>query len=965
MRIEEMLDRIRLNGASLELDGADLYVRCTGTPATDLVELLRTHKPALLAELTRVRIDFETASELDLRKVGASAYAEHPSTRILLLCYCIGAGPVQVWREGDPIPPDLLASIAGGSTVAAHNISFEHAIWHAQLVPIGWPALPWERWSCTSIRARVMRLPASLEGAGAALRLPVRKDAAGKRLMKKLARTAFRGGYEPTEGEITQLMCYCGTDVEVLRALDRQLPELDPDTSAIAEVDFVMNRRGVPVDVPLVRQLIKVRDAENRRLVAAMQAITAGAISKPTQILRIDNLLREHGIALDSHDRETLEKWIDEHPDADDLPAQVIRFRLGFSHASDAKLTRILDEAATSGLVRDGFFFHGAHTGRWSGKGAQLQNIPRAQLSDTEATLRRLAAAADSDDPAQVPDDGSSDASLSVKAQIAGSLRGVFLAPEGEVFVCADLSQVESRVLAWIGDQHDKLAAYARGDDVYTLVAGSIGSTDRNFGKLADLSFGFGSGARTMILKAPIYGLTIDLAAAEKATNDWRAANPDIVRFWYALRDAVDAVVDQPPGGPPVPVGTIGLSVRRTAGAVRVRLPSGRDLIYRAPYYEIDEEHDDRLVLVAMQPKGDALVPTKLWHGLLTENVVQAVARDILSEAMLTLHREGVRIVATIHDEIVALATEQEADAIRHRMVEVLSTPPIWASGLPLAAEGYVNRRFLKPKRLPAHAPLAPSVASRWMHCPGSVAAEKAVPTPPVSGFAAEGTEAHRIFAQSLEQGVAPAVLTDDLALAAPLAVAVEHARSCIAGRAVLLEHRLPPLPDLPQVWGTADCLAFDQDRVNGVLDLKFGTGVVVEADTLQLGIYALLAARHFGIATTGITATILQPRIGHQDGPVRSYHYTPEELEQLEQTIRAAVVATEQPDAPRHAGEWCRFCNAAGTCPEFQRASHVVPPIPSIWRRPALRGAAASQPDSVNPLPGDPHDLSWAEQVP
>jgi DNA polymerase len=842
------------------------------------------------------------------------------------------------------MPEDLRTATLAGGTVTAHNISFEHAIWHAHLVPLGWPALPWERWSCTAIRARLVRLPGSLAGAGAALELPVQKDKAGKNLMRMLARTAYRGGREPTETEFDQLTRYCVIDVETLRALDRQLPEVDPETRVAAEVDFIMNRRGVPVDVDLVRQLIKVRDAENRRLVVAMHELTGGTIAKPTQVARIKQLLHQHGVTLDSCDREALENWVNEHPNADDLPAKTVKLRLEFAHSSDAKLTRIVEEAEISGLVRDGFVFHGSHTGRWSGRGAQLQNIPRAVLDDTEATLRRLAAAADSDDPTQVPNDGSEDAKRSIKAQIAGSLRGVFLAPEGERFVCADLSQIESRVLAWIGRQQDKLDAYAAGEDVYILTANSLRSDDRNFGKLIELSSGFGSGAQTILKKAPIYSVTIDVIRAEQAKNDWRAANANIVRFWYALRDAVDAAVSQPLGAPPIPVGVPGLEVRRTAVAVRIRLPSGRDLIYRAPRYELDEERGDQMALVALQPKGDALIPVKLWYGLLTENVVQAIARDLLVHAMLVLHREGVRIVATVHDEIVALAAEDQADAVMRRMVEVLSTPPAWATGLPLAAEGYINRRFLKPKRMPAHAPLAPSAAARWMHCPGSAAAEKEVPAAPPSSFAVEGTEAHRVFAQSLEKGLAPTALTDDLAIAAPLTLAVEQARRTIAGRPVLLEHRLPPLPDLPQVWGTADCLTFDPNKVDGVLDLKFGAGVAVEPDTAQLGIYALLAARHFGMADTGITATILQPRVGHQDGPVRSYHYAPEALDRLEQDLRSAVEATEQPNAPRHAGEWCRFCNAAAACPEFQRASRVVAAIPSVWRRPALARFLAEQ---------------------
>jgi DNA polymerase len=935
MDVGELLDRVHEAGASVQAVDAELYLDSSIAPEPELLDLLRAHKPALLAELTRVRIDFETASRLELRRVGASTYAEHPSTRIQLLCYCIGAGPVQVWREGEPIPADLHTAIASGATLAAHNAAFEQAIWQAQLVPLSWPELPWARWSCTSIRARLVRLPASLEGAGRALQLPVQKDRAGKKLMKQLARTAWRGGYEPTEEELAQLTQYCVTDVEVLRALDRQLPELGPDIRAIADVDFAMNRRGMPVDLGLVDKLIRVRDAENRRLVAAMHELTGGIISKPTQVARIRKLLFEQGVELESCDHESLQEWINEHLDVDNFAARVIKLRLEFAHSSDAKLTRIAEEAAASGLVRDGFFFHGAHTGRWSGKGAQLQNIPRATLDNTEAVLQRLVAAADSDDPSAVPDDGSKDARLSVKAQIAGCLRGVFLAPQGQRFVSADLAQIESRVLAWISGQQDKLDVFAAGKDIYPVVARSLGSDDRNFGKLVELSSGFCSGAQTLVKKAPIFGVKISLERAEKAKNDWRAANPNIVQFWYALRNAVEATVDQPLGAPPAPVGLSGLAVRRTVGGIRVRLPSGRDLIYRDPRYELDEDRGDQFVLVALQTKGDALVPAKLRSGTLTENVVSAIAADLLMQAMLTLHREGVCIVATIHDEIIALAPVDEAETVLQRMLEVLSTPPAWAAGLPLAAEGYSNRRFLKPQRLPAHAPLAPSAASKWMHCPGSVQAEKEAPPQPPSGFAAEGTRAHEIFAECLEQGLAPAALTDDLAVSAPLSVAVEQARNVIDGRPVLLEYRLPPLPDLPQVWGTADCVTFDPNLVDGVIDLKFGAGVTVEPDTLQLGIYALLAAHYFGMAETGIVATILQPRVGHQDGPVRSYHYTPEALDQLEQEVRAAVAATEQPDAPLHAGEWCRFCTASGTCPEFKRASRPVSPIPSIWRRP------------------------------
>jgi DNA polymerase len=401
--IDALLDQVRQVGANLELDGADLYIDGLEAPPAELVQLLRAHKAELLVELTRVRLDFETASRIDIKDVGASAYAEHPSTRVLLLSYCVGDGPVRVWRPEQPMPEDLRAALARGGPVVAHNASFDQAVWQAHTVQLGWPELPWERWSCTSIRSRLMRLPAGLAEVAGVLELPVQKDQAGKKMMKQLAKTAYRGGYEPTNAELDRLADYCRIDTEVLHQLDRMLPEPDTATRELIDLDFAMNRRGFPVDLDLVRKLIRVRDAENRRLIARVNEVTDGAITKPTQAKRIMQLLAEHEGELENLQHDTLERWIEEHPDADHLAAQVIRIRYEFAHSSDAKLQRFITEAATTGLVRDGFHFFGAHTGRWSGRNVQPQNMPRTSLEDTEATLRRLSAAAEGDDPAQVP----------------------------------------------------------------------------------------------------------------------------------------------------------------------------------------------------------------------------------------------------------------------------------------------------------------------------------------------------------------------------------------------------------------------------------------------------------------------------------------------------------------------------------------------------------------------------------
>jgi hypothetical protein len=234
---------------------------------------------------------------------------------------------------------------------------------------------------------------------------------------------------------------------------------------------------------------------------------------------------------------------------------------------------------------------------------------------------------------------------------------------------------------------------------------------------------------------------------------------------------------------------------------------------------------------------------------------------------------------------------------------------------------------------LPAHAPLSPSAAARWINCPGSINAINVGRLPPPSQYAEEGTRAHTLFARCLLEGRQAAALMDDLSLAAPLQEAIGHARRIIAGRSVLIEQRLPPLPGLPDLWGTADIAVFDQHlRLSDVIDFKFGAYVAVEASTVQTGIYGLLGAARFGLSADGLTTWIIQPRCFHSDGPVRRHHYDRTALHQLYHTVRSAAVAVQDPSAPRRGGAWCRFCPAALSCPEHQESQRQREP--SLWSR-------------------------------
>jgi DNA polymerase len=919
--IEAILSNLKVAGHRLEIVGEDVILHpAPGNPPTpELIAELRKHKEALRRALTQptVYIDFETHSDLDLEQVGVSTYADHPSTGILCLAYAIGDGPVQVWWPSDDHdvepPADLYRAISAGCRVVAHNFQFDRAIWDGPMLLFGAPDIPIERLDCTAFRARLARLPSSLEEAAKALGLEAQKDAAGHRFMRSLIRRNLDA--DPLTGEEhDRLAAYVRQDVEVLRTLDRALPAMPEEWRQIFELDAAMNAAGMPVDLATVEKLIVVRDAETRRLLHEFKELTGGEPASPRQVAKFRAKLRELGVDLPNLQRKTLESWIEENPQRHDLAAGLIHIRLGSAHSSDAKLDRIVATAAGTDRVRDGFVLHGAHTGRWAGNGVQLQNLPKGALDDPENMLKALLERADAITAGTVDPTHDPGWSVPIKEAIAGCLRGCFKAPEGWVFVSADLGQIESRVLCWIAVQDDKLELYRNDEDIYIAEAKGLDSDSRDLGKLLVLSAGYGASGNVVHTRAPGFGVALTPDEAAEFTAHWRANNPAIVEFWYDLARQLQLCVELPADQPPIEFRCF--RIWRDPEMLFVQLPSGRCLKYRDPVLEIGEYGS--LQLTVQLPKHKKLLPISLWHGAATENVVQAIAADLLIGSMLQLHQDGVFLVGCIHDEIVALAPVEHAEAIKEHMIAVMKTPPDWAPDLPLAADAFINERFIKSTRA-KHAPLPPSGAERWTNCPGSLVAEKLIGPQPDSPFATEGTEAHKIFAECLERGTEPGELGDPYRRMA-IGHALALARQAIAGRRFKVETRLEAVPGLSKVWGTADVLVFDaHGRITAIIDFKFGIGVAVEADSIQVQIYGLLAAQQYGCPPDGIDLHIIQPRCAHPLGPHRVHRLSTAAMDALLAGLQEAVEATEDPAAPRVAGEWCRFCTVRKTCPEAQ----------------------------------------------
>jgi DNA polymerase bacteriophage-type len=683
------LEQLAEDGITLAADGADLLWEAENDLTDAQRAWMKAHKPALLRELSVVRLDFETISPADI-KLGVPAYLRDPETKVLMLAWSVGLGEPRVWRPGEPAPAALVAAIEAGALVVSHG-PFDRLVWNALLVPAGWPAMPVERWSDTMARCRAYRAPAKLEKAAERLELGVRKDPADQVLIRR-AIEAARGGRPITPEELAAFDRYARTDLEVLRELDRMLPELSEAECAAYRLTEAMNARGWPVDRQLAARLWGLWQAEDARLTERMLELNG---LRPTQNLKLKAYVEQHiGEALPSGEGKVWAQWLREHPDADAPVRDTMTTYVEALNKAGTKLQTLLACTADADpFARGALVWHGAHTGRWSGTLFQPQNMPRT----TGSTLETLVGLLQPDGPVA--------SGISLKQRIASCLRAVIRAPAGQRLVVADFSQIESRVLCWIAGQGNMLTGYRRPAadkwDPYIATANALGSNDRQFGKLLVLAAGFGGSARMLLAKAPDYGVALTEDQAERAIAGWREANQDIVDFWNALYRTVRDVVESP-AGTSIPVGNAFPRSRliasfETDDTLRIALPSGRSLIYHQPRIVQDDEVEWRFNLIYQQAGPGDWREKTAWRGLITENVVQALAYDLMADKMLRMDAAGITLVGTVHDEAIAFASAQDAEAVLARMLEIMSTPPEWASGLPLVAEGYVNERYVKP----------------------------------------------------------------------------------------------------------------------------------------------------------------------------------------------------------------------------------------------------------------------------
>jgi len=640
------------------------------------------------------------------------------------MAWAFDQDPVQVWRIGERFPARVLTHVLNMGEVRAWNAAFELAIWNNTLmrqlnIPGNVQDLAIAQVRDTMAQAAYYGLPLSLDMAGHAAGVKHTKDKAGHSLMLRMCRprsvdaaTGKVSWWHEDDKEKFDALCdYCGQDVEVERALAAVLPDLPKNELRVWQLDQRMNTHGVGVDYDFVDQMKGLALHAAANVNASVARLTHGAVKTVTSTAALTVYLHTLSYPADNLRKATVAERLDD-PACTGLERELLELRADGAKTSAAKLDAMLSACVTRtgvGRVRGMLQYYGAfRTGRWAGRLIQLQNMPRGELGKV-ALKEAIRAIERGTPPALI------ELIFGPGMRVVSSLlRSCLRAPLGKVVVAVDSAQIEARVLPWLAGEQKVLDVFISGGDVYVqagagifgkpfpaghkFVKGDISDDHRQIGKVSILALGFGGGKGAFQTMAANYGISVSDGEAEEIKLKWRADNPKIVSFWWALDAACRQVLSDP--GRIVPVGDF-LKVGMWGPNLAIVLPSGRALFYRdAKLIPSDRRHGDHEIsYMGVNQYTRKWERIRTYGGKLAENVTQATARDVLADAMIRLddkHRDLVQLVLTVHDEVVGEADAHRADDALAAMLAEMSITPAWATGLPVGADGWHGPRYKK-----------------------------------------------------------------------------------------------------------------------------------------------------------------------------------------------------------------------------------------------------------------------------
>ena len=637
-------------------------------------------------------LDFETYSEAKLKETGAYRYMRDPSTQVILIAFAVDDGPVQVVDDVFAlVNAEFRQELNRCDRIVAFNAQFERLV----LQHLLHADLPQDLFHCAMVRSWQFGFSGSLEDVGKQMHLPtaLSKMEEGWRLVYKFCQPAPRNHklrrYDkhtsPEEWE--EFREYARLDIEATRAIWLRLQGYPHNVAErqLWLVDQQINDRGLPIDTALVDAAQDLSERETRLLRERLYAMTG---VNPGSVPKMLSYLREHGLpTLPDLQKNTLLSL-----DLSQCPAQtrhVVPLLQQLKKTSTAKWRSFQAATGEDARLRGVFQFQGAQrTGRWAGRLVQPQNLP-------SPSIPRIDLAAD--------DILSGDRQFielfwgPPMEVLSSCVRTAITAPGGKALVVCDLSSIESRVLGWLADCPAILKGFESNRDTYKVFASrlfkvpydEVTKEQRKWAKPPALGCGFMLGSAGLVRYAAQFGVDMTERDAKTAVDLFRAMYPEVKNFWYALQDTILSTVRREAPRYVWPR----LDFGRDGSFLWVTLPSGRRLWYPGPIVT-PERNFGYLGMNQYTHKWERVTS---HPGKLTENLVQAVARDVLAEGLTRAEEDPMlEVVGHVHDEIICLVDEKEAETCLERLREHMRTVPAWAKGLPLDAGGYVSIRYRK-----------------------------------------------------------------------------------------------------------------------------------------------------------------------------------------------------------------------------------------------------------------------------
>lgn len=643
-------------------------------------------------------IDAETYSDIDLSKSGVYRYVSSPNFEILLLAISVDDEPTKVYdlKCGDKLPIEIIEAIKSKDIKKwSFNASFERIVLSKYLGMEVGNYLDPSSWYCDMVASAYLGLPLSLENVGYVLGLEKQKLSVGKELIRYFCKpcepTNRNGGRtrnlpEHAPEKWALMKEYNARDVDTQKEIHNRIKKF-PMPEREWEY-YHLNERiqdyGIALDMDFVTHAINCDEINSESNLERATEITG--VDNPNSPKQLKEWLIEQGMMADSLAKSEVKRLLE---GATGSVQEILKLRQELAKSSIKKYKAMENVVCPDSRARGLIQFYGANrTGRFAGRLIQVQNLVSNKISDLEYA-RKL-----------VTDENLDEIQArygSISNVLSECIRTAFVPKKGHRFIVADYSQIEARVLSFISNSTDNIEHFAKGDDIYSLTASKMFGKEvtktnenhelRKYGKIATLACGYGGGIGALRAFGAI-ALGIKESELQGIVNSWRNANPNIVKMWWDIDKATKHVASTGEE-----VSLYGLTISYARGIMFIKLPSGRSLCYCKPRMGINNFGSECV-------RYEGIGVSKKWELLdsygpkFVENITQAIARDILCEAMDRLEKKGYHIVMTVHDEVVLEVPDGESSV--EEVCSIMKENPSWLNNFPSACEGYECQFYKK-----------------------------------------------------------------------------------------------------------------------------------------------------------------------------------------------------------------------------------------------------------------------------